>query len=68
MCIKFYEIGKSKKGILRRVLKMCLLITIIWKRMKISFVHLLSRNDHPSCTKRLALQDGARVLFSSARR
>jgi hypothetical protein len=66
MCIKFYEIGKTKKGILRRVLKMWYMFPDYnnLESMKINFVLLLSRNDHPSCTKRLALQDRVRVLFS----
>jgi hypothetical protein len=66
MCIKFYEIGKTKKGILRRALKMWYMFPDYnnMEKYENQLCPLVGRNNHPSCTKRLALQDGVRVLFS----
>jgi hypothetical protein len=56
MCVTFYEVGKSKKGMLIRALKMWYMFADYnnMKRTKINFVLLLRRNDPPGCTKNSA--------------
>jgi hypothetical protein len=75
MCIKFYEIGKSKKGILRRALKMWYMfadynntekkenqICPLVKPQRISELH---KEQRFSCTAQTlqTLQVGVRALF-----